>query len=131
MALPRVVWLVVAVAAALWGVFVATEPLYQISSCEAVNMDAVCGNSIFARYGAGLVALSAVPVVLCAVPAAPALRRYSWLAAATILLISAAALTANDSVFGALAYYLPVGVLALAVAWLQRWYERRRNSLPQ
>lgn len=128
MAWPRMGWLVLAAATAVWGgVFVAAEPLYQISSCEVVNMDAACGRTVFAHYGAGLGGLLAVPVVLCATPAIPALRGCSWLVAAMILLVSLLALPATDSMFGVLVYYLPVGVAALVVAGFQGWYERRQG----
>lgn len=124
---PRVVWSALAGAAAVWGgVFVAAEPLYQVSSCEVVNMDTVCGRSVLTYYGAELVVLSAVPVLLCAVPAIPGLSRCSWLVAAVITVASLLALLATDSVFGVLVYYVPVGVLALVAAGFQRWYEGHR-----
>lgn len=126
---PRVVWLVLAGATAVWGgAFVAAEPLYQISSCEVVNMDAACGESVLTHYGIELVVLLAVPVLLCVVPAIPAFRRCSWLVALVVLLVSFLALPATDSVFGVLIYFLPVGVVALVVAGFQRWYERRQGA---
>ncbi|MET8800736.1 hypothetical protein ABZV91_30680 [Nocardia sp. NPDC004568] len=121
------VWLILAGATAVWGgVFVAAEPLYQISSCEVVNMDAACGESVLTHYGAELVVLLAVPVLLCVVPAIPGFRRCSWMAALVVLLISLLASPATDSVFAVLIYYLPVGALALTAAAFQRWYERRQ-----
>lgn len=129
---PRVVWLVLAAATAVWGAgFVATEPLYQFSSCEVVNMDAACGRSVFTHYGAVLGVVSAAPVVLCVLPAVPALRRCSWPVAVAILLVSLLALPAMDSVFGVLVYYMPVGVVALGVAGFQTRYEHRRRANPE
>lgn len=103
-------------AAAAWGVFVASEPLYQISSCEVVGFDPACGDPMFAHYGARLVLLLAVPVVLCAVPGLRATRGSSWLIAGILVLGSLIALAATDSVFAAWGYYLPVGALAVVVA---------------
>ncbi|MFI6217096.1 hypothetical protein ACIBCD_34285 [Nocardia brasiliensis] len=121
----RAVWLVLAGATAAWGVFVASEPLYQISSCEVVQMDAACGNPMFTHYGARLMLLLAVPVVLCAVPALQAARGLSWLIAGVLVLGSLIALPATDSVFAAWGYYLPVGAVAVLVARFSSWYERR------
>ncbi|UFS97617.1 hypothetical protein [Nocardia huaxiensis] len=121
MAWPRMVWLVLAVGTAVWGAaFVAAEPMYQVSSCEIVHVDAACSGSVLAYYGAGLGVLLAVPVGLCLVPALPGLSRCSWLVAGAILLLSVLALPMTGSMFGVLSYYLPVGVAALVAAGLQR-----------
>ncbi|WP_433574985.1 hypothetical protein [Nocardia brasiliensis] len=125
----RAAWVLLAGATAAWSVFVASEPLYQVSSCEVVGMDAACGDPMFAHYGARLVLLLSVPVVLCAVPALQATRRLSWLIAGLLLLGSLIALPATDSVFAAWGYYLPVGAVAAVVARLSSRYERRRVAV--
>ncbi|MGW0246511.1 hypothetical protein ACWDYH_07700 [Nocardia goodfellowii] len=128
---PRVAWLLLASATSLWSVLIAAEPVYQISSCEAVQMDSACGQTIFTRYGAALALLLAIPVVLCALPAVTALRGSSWLVAVVLIVGPSSAVPTTDSMFGAAAYFLPVGIAALAVAAFQRWHERRlRPSAP-
>ncbi|WP_156161778.1 hypothetical protein [Nocardia vulneris] len=121
----RAAWLVLAGATAAWGVFVASEPLYQISSCEVVQMDAACGDPMFAHYGMRLVLLLAVPVMLCAVPALQVARGLSWSIAGVLVLGSLIALPATDSVLAAWGYYLPVGAVAVVVTRFSSWYERR------
>ncbi|WP_433663340.1 hypothetical protein ACQPW1_15130 [Nocardia sp. CA-128927] len=128
MGLSRVAWLLLAGATAGWGAFVASEPLHQISSCEVVQMDTACGDSIFARYGVGLVLLLAVPVVLCALPALRATHGLPWLVAGVLVIGALLALPATDTVFAALVYYLPVGVVATLVAGFQAWYDARSGS---
>ncbi|MFI6996334.1 hypothetical protein [Nocardia sp. NPDC050175] len=123
MGLSRVAWLLLAGATVVWGVFVASEPLHQISSCEVVQVDAECGASIAARYGAGLVLLLAVPVALCALPALRVTRGLSWVVAGVLVIGSLLALPAADTVFAALVYYLPVGMIAVLVAGFQAWYD--------
>ncbi|MFI9402030.1 hypothetical protein [Nocardia sp. NPDC052316] len=125
MGLSRVVWLLLAGVTAAWGVFVASEPLHQISSCEVVQMDTVCGESIFARYGVGLALLLAVPVVLCVLPAVRATHSLSWVVAGVLVIGALVALPATDTVFAAFTYYLPVGVVAVLGAGFQAWYDRR------
>lgn len=130
MGLSRVVWLLLAGATAVWGVFVASEPLNQISSCEVVQLDATCGDSIIARYGVGLVLLLAVPVVLCVLPALRVTHGLSWLVAGVLVIGSLLALPATDTVFAALVYYLPVGAIAVVVAGFQIWFDRRSERAP-
>ncbi|WP_148310845.1 hypothetical protein [Nocardia brasiliensis] len=124
----RAAWLVLAGATAAWGVFVASEPLYQISSCEVIGLDPACGDPMVAHYGARLVLLLAVPVVLCAVPALRAGRGLSWLIAGILLIGPLIALPTTDSVFAAWGYYLPVGAVGVVVAWFSNWYERRKHA---
>ncbi|MEV6558097.1 hypothetical protein AB0M22_20445 [Nocardia sp. NPDC051756] len=128
MELSRATWLLLAGATVAWGIFVGSEPLHQISSCEVVQMDAACGESIAARYGVWLVLLLAVPVVLCVLPALRVTRGLSWAVAGVLVIGSLLALPAADSMFAALAYYLPVGVIALVLAGFQAWYAQSKGG---
>lgn len=130
MTAPRVVWLVLAVGAALWAVFVGSEPVYQISACDKVQMNATCGEEIAARYGLDFVLVAAVPVAMCALPAVRGFRWASWVVAGTLTVGSlVAVVTGIGTVFGVYAYYLPIGVVAILVASFQSWYERRNSAV--
>lgn len=126
MGLARVAWLLLAGATTMWGVFVASEPLQQISSCEVVQMDVACSDSIVARYGVRLVLLLAIPAVLCVLPALRATHGLSWVIAGVLVISSLLALPATETVFAALVYFLPVGAVAVVLAGFQFWYDRRR-----
>lgn len=88
-------------------------------------MDTVCGGSIFARHGVGLVLLLAVPVALCVLPALRVTHGLSWLVTGVLVIGALLALLAADTVFAAFAYCLPIGIVAMLVAGFQAWYERR------
>ena len=127
---PRVVWLVLAVGAALWAVFAGPEPVYQISACEKVQMNGACEEDIASRYGLGFVLVAAVPVAMCALPAIRGFRWTSWVVAGTLTVGSLVAVVAGiGTIFGVYAYYLPIGVAAILVASFQSWHERRNSAV--
>lgn len=93
-------------------------------------MDAACSDSILARYGVRLVLLLAIPAVLCVLPVLRADHGLSWVVAGVLVIGSLLALPATDTVFAALVYYLPVGLVAVVVTGFQVWYNRRREAAP-
>lgn len=123
----RVAWLLLASAAVAWSGFVAFEPYYQISWCDVENIDATCRQTIFSRYGGWLLLLFAVPVCLCALPAVRRLESSSWLVASALVIGSLMALPTSDTPFASLAYFLPIGIVAMVVASFQSWYGRRHR----
>ncbi|MFE9578462.1 hypothetical protein ACFYO1_18875 [Nocardia sp. NPDC006044] len=92
-----------------------------------MRMDTVCGSSIFARHGVGLVLLLAVPVLLCALPALRVTHGLSWVVAGVLMIGALTASAAADTVFAAFAYYLPIGVVAMLVGGFQAWHDGRNR----
>lgn len=116
--LVRAVWALFAVLVCVYGFAVATEPLYQITSCEIINFDAACSNTLFAHYGSRLVAVVVCSVLLCSLPAIKPVRAVSWGTAVALTLgIVALSSIFSNSLF---LYYVPVALVALFVAAFHR-----------
>ena len=127
---PRIVWLVLAVGAALWAVFVGSEPVYEISACEKIQMNLACGEPIASRYGLRFVLVAAVPVAMCALPAIRGFRWASWVVAVSLIVGALIAVVAGiGTILGAYAYYLPIGLAATAASGFQSWYDRRNAAV--
>ncbi|SUD49456.1 Uncharacterised protein [Nocardia otitidiscaviarum] len=112
----RVVWTVFALVVCGYGFFVASEPLYQVSTCEIINADTACTSSLFAHYGWRLGILIACSTAISALPALNPTRTAEWSAAAllTVGLISLSAILGLPVAL----YYAPIVVTALLLAAL-------------
>ncbi|MGW0044298.1 hypothetical protein [Rhodococcus sp. NPDC003348] len=134
MILLRAEWVVLAILAAVLGVVVAREPMLQFTDCElghfavgnpgGIESPAECAASALAYFGFGLIAVLAVPVVLCLAPAAVPRRAVAWAAAAGLAgcpLLGALALMntigpSTTPVVVVYPYFLPVAVGAVLLA---------------
>lgn len=120
-----VAWTLSAAGTGAYGLYVASEPWYQITSCEtASEVDRLCSTSLWAHYGTSLLAVLAVAVIGCAVPAVWSARVASRLAVA--ILIADVALTFllfQEMLF---LYFIPVAV----GGWVVHLRVRERRARP-
>ncbi|RVW03625.1 hypothetical protein [Rhodococcus spongiicola] len=122
----RAGWIVVAWICAGLGVLAATSPMLSITSCElgypsnGVMPGAECEESVAGRYGPPIVAASAVPSLLCLLPAVFSRRWLAGLVAAVLVLGSVGSFVAGapQNVF---VYFIPAALLAVGLAGWQAW----------
>ncbi|MFC9360911.1 hypothetical protein ACFTZB_30595 [Rhodococcus sp. NPDC057014] len=130
-------WILLASFAAALGVFVASQPMFQITSCEigvfpaqGVNTWAECEASIADQYGYLLTSgLLAIPPLLCLAPALMPRRGIAWLVAVVLLLVSVQWLLALRPTLVILGFYIPVALAALLLSAVHQWVGGRLASV--
>ncbi|QBJ98090.1 hypothetical protein ERC79_20680 [Rhodococcus sp. ABRD24] len=130
----RVGWFLLAWVCAGLAILAATSSMMQITACELGYPDAgimpggECEQSIVRTYGPPIVAVLAIPAVLCLLPAAFPERLLAGLVAGTLVVGSFGTLFASAplSVFG---FFVPAAVLAVALALGHSWLPDRLDAL--
>lgn len=129
----RIGWVVLALAAACCAVLAAFEPLYQITECEIMPRNGQeCGQSIYSYFGPVLVAVLAVPVLLCVVPVIWPRKATGWIAALGLVVVSIAGLGSLDTMIAPLVYFFPFALVTVLFAALygplHQWSVRAESN---
>ena len=95
----RIAWGLLAAVSAALEVYAACLPMYQYTSCEKINYDAVCRAPAYLHQSPGLLILLVIPAALCLIPGAFPRRAAAAAVAATMILT-----------FGLLCYFSSDGV---------------------
>ncbi|MFE4501309.1 hypothetical protein ACFRFQ_15745 [Rhodococcus sp. NPDC056743] len=122
----RSAWGVIALAAAAVGYFAASNPMYQITSCEigifpsgGVTNWAQCSESIVGYLGWSILVWLAVPALVCIIPAVVP-RRWVAVTVAVLLVFGAfGAFFASRPHLVAYGFFIPIALAACFVAALQ------------
>lgn len=130
----RAGWILLAWICAGLAVVAATSSMMQITACELKYPDAgitpgeECEASVARTYGPPIVAVLAIPALLCLLPAAFPERLLAGLVSGTLAVGAFGTLFASAplSVFG---YFVPAAVLAVGLALWHAWLPDTRVSL--
>lgn len=137
----RSAWAALAVLAVALGASVAAWPMYQISSCEIglytqeIPSAQACSASVWDFFGASLIAVLAVPVVICALPAIFLRPTVGWAATGALMFTTVVGLFAvigatTPSLLSLLGSF-PVTFLAVLLASVHQFVAARaRGNLP-
>ncbi|MBM4488060.1 hypothetical protein MWT96_02950 [Prescottella equi] len=132
----RVGWFLLAWVCAGLAIVAATSSMMQITSCELGYPDdgimpgAECEASVARTYGPAIVAVLAIPALLCLLPAVFPERLLAGLVAGVLAVGSFGTFFASAplSAFG---YFVPAAVPAVALAVWHSWLPHRFDALSQ
>ncbi|ROZ48945.1 hypothetical protein EEB13_02965 [Rhodococcus sp. WS3] len=132
----RWVWVVLALAAAALGYFAASDPMYQITSCEigifpsdGITNWTQCNESIVSYLGVAILAWLAVPALMCVIPAVVPCRWVAVTVAAILVFGAFGAFFASRPHLVAYGYFIPIALAACFVAALQ--WNRTQGNITQ
>ncbi|MEU8899643.1 hypothetical protein [Nocardia sp. NPDC048505] len=117
----RIAWSLFAVAVAVYGVDLGSQPWWHLSSCEKINVDAACKASLLSHYGFRFVLVTAFAVLACLAPMLRPTRSTAWItaAAATSLVILVAVVFSEPLWFD----FVPIALIAIVLALFHRVLE--------
>lgn len=130
----RAGWFLLAWMCAGLAVLAATGSMMQITSCELGYPDAgimpgeECEESVARTYGPPIVAVLAIPALLCLLPAVFPERLLAGLVAGT-LVVGAFGTFYASAPLSVFVYFVPAAVLAVALALWHSWLPERLDAL--